>query len=151
MSAWLSQSPGLILIENLWQNWKTDVHAFLCNMADVNREPFFLQFYLEAALDKNIFTQSIFSPLYRRYMTCLCVEWMSPSELTEMAVTLTASTVEWLNRYHKAEPISVVAMWRERPETVEETFSTAFAAIWWTTASSCKRNTQTQLQFLVRV
>ena len=59
-------------------------------------------------------------------------------EPTEIAVTLTASTVEWVNRYHRAEPISVVTRWWEDPETVVEMFSIVFATIWWITESSCK-------------
>lgn len=46
-----------------------------------------------------------------------------------MAVTLTASTVEWVNRYHRAEPISVVTSGWAGPDTVVEMFSMAFAAI----------------------
>lgn len=47
-----------------------------------------------------------------------------------MAVTLTASTVEWVNRYQRADPISGVARCWAGPESVAEMFSMALAAIW---------------------
>lgn len=47
---------------------------------------------------------------------------------TETAATLTASTVEWVYRYHRVEPISMVTKGWVGPETVAM-FSMAFAAM----------------------
>ena len=46
-----------------------------------------------------------------------------------MAVILTASTVEWVNRYHRAGPVSaVIKLWAESVTAVAM-FSMALAAM----------------------
>lgn len=79
--------------------------------------------------------------LYSSYkVSCTSMIYLYICELTEIAVTLTASTVEWVNRYHRAAPISVVTRWWEGPDSTVDMFSIAFAAIWWTVVSSWKTN-----------
>lgn len=58
--------------------------------------------------------------------------------LTDIAVILRESTVECLKRYHRTGPISPVMKPWACAEQVVQTFSIIFAAMWFTTRSSCR-------------
>lgn len=64
--------------------------------------------------------------------------------LTDIAVILRESTVECLKRYHKAGPISPVMKPWACAEQVVQTFSIIFAAMWFTTRSSCRRKAENE-------
>lgn len=69
-------------------------------------------------------------------------------QLTDTAVTLTASPLEWVKRYHKVEQMPRLSRGWLGLVTVVVMFSMAFAAIRWTSKSVCKIHTNTGRGFL---
>lgn len=64
--------------------------------------------------------------------------------LTDTAVILRESTVECLKRCHKTGPTSPVMKPWACAEQVVQTFSITFAAMWFTTRSSCRRRAENE-------